>query len=116
MTEANLPEEIVEQELNDETAEMEPTAEWQAKATGDEGIKVDQVDLPIHKKEVQQSILQSKDHPFEQLDKVIEEIRRLMLGSAQETVNRRKLNKGGPARAQGKKQKKQQGKGADDQL
>ena len=73
---------------------MESVVGWKDKATGDEGIKGDQVDLTIDKKEVQQSSLQNKDHPIEQLDEVIEEIRRLMLGSAQETVSRRRLNRG----------------------
>jgi hypothetical protein len=120
MTEANLSEEEAEQQLSDETAELESAAGWKAKATGDEGIKGDQVDLTIDKEEVQQSSLQNKDQPVEQLDEMIEEIRSLMLGSAQEPVSRRRLNRGGPAIAAEKKQqqqqKKQQGKGADEQL
>ena len=51
---------------------------------------------------------------------MIEEIRSLMLGSAQEPVSRRRLNRGGPSITPEKKQqqhqKKQQGKGADEQL
>jgi hypothetical protein len=78
------------------------------------------VDLTIDKEEVQQRSLQNKDQPVEQLDEVIEEIKRLMLESAQETVSRRRLNRGRPAIATEKKQqhqqKKQQGKGADEQL
>jgi len=97
MTEANLLEEEDEQRLSDETVELECAAGWQAKAIGDEGIKGDQVDLTIDKEEVQQSNLQNKDQPIEQLDEVIKEIRRLMLGSAQETVSRRRINRGGPA-------------------
>jgi hypothetical protein len=54
--------------------------------------------------------LQNKDHPVEQLDEVIEEIRRLMLGSAQEPVSRKRLNRGGPAIAAEKKQQQQQKK------
>jgi hypothetical protein len=48
---------------------------------------------------------------------VIEEIRRLMLGSAQETVSRRRLNRGRFAieKKQWQEQRKQQG-GGDEQL
>jgi hypothetical protein len=49
----------------------------------------DQVDLPIDKEEVQQSSLQRRSQPTEQLEEVIEEIRRLMLRSAKETSARR---------------------------
>jgi hypothetical protein len=57
--------------------------------------------------EVQQRRLHKKSQPLEQLDRVIEEIRRLMLRST-EVVNKGKMNRGEPATTTGKKKKKQQ--------
>jgi hypothetical protein len=45
-----------------------------------------------------------ENQPLEQLDREIEEIRRLMLRSVQESVSEEKLSRGRPARAAGKKQ------------
>jgi hypothetical protein len=82
LTEANLSEEEAEQQLSDGTAELEFAAGWQAKChKRDENSMGDQVDLPIAKEEVQQRRL-PKSQPLEQLEEVIEEIRRLMLRSA----------------------------------
>jgi hypothetical protein len=67
-----------------------------------------QTNLPIEKTEVQQRRLHTKSQPLEQLDKVIEEIRRLMLSSAIEAVNNEKLRRRDPERVPGKKKKKQQ--------
>jgi hypothetical protein len=53
---------------------------------------------------VQQRRLHKENQPIKQLDRVIEEIRRLMLRSAQEVVSKRKLNRGEPARATGKEE------------
>jgi hypothetical protein len=47
LTEANLSEEEVEQQLSDETAELESAAGWQANATEEENNMGDQDDLPF---------------------------------------------------------------------
>jgi hypothetical protein len=64
--------------------------------------------------------LHKESQPWEQLDKVIEEIRRLMLSSIAETASNERLSRRKPARAPGKKkqQKQQQHswKGVDGQL
>jgi len=67
-----------------------------------------QTNLLIEKKEVQQRRLHTKSQPLEQLDKVIEEIIRLMLSSAIEEVNNEKLRRRDPERVPGKKKKKKQ--------
>jgi hypothetical protein len=56
----------------------------------------DLVDLPICRKYVQQSKLQKENHPWEQLDEVIEGIRRLMLKSTLEAINEEKLDRKDP--------------------
>jgi hypothetical protein len=56
---------------------------------------------------VQQRRLHKENQPLEQLDRVIEEIREMMVRSAEEAVSKEKLNRGEPARAAGKKKKKQ---------
>jgi hypothetical protein len=85
---------------------LESAAEWkimpQKKKKMIWGIKYD---LPTDKKEVQQRRLHKKSQPLEQLDRVIEEIKKLMLRSA-EAVSRGELNRREPAIAAGKKQKK----------
>jgi hypothetical protein len=48
---------------------------------------------------VQQSRLYKENQPLEQLDKVIEEIKKMILKSTQESVSRETLNKGELARA-----------------
>jgi hypothetical protein len=107
LADTNLSEGEVEQQLSDETVELESALEWQLSATrGDENSMGDQVDLPIAKKEVLQRRL-PKRQPLEQLDRVIEEIRRLMLKSATEVVSKEKLSRRKPARAVGKQQQQQ---------
>jgi hypothetical protein len=70
----------------------------------------DQVDLPIDKEEeVQQRGLHKKSQPLEQLDRVIDKIRKLMLKSS-EVVNERELNKIEPTIAVGKKKQKRKKK------
>jgi hypothetical protein len=95
---------------------LEYAVEWKANATGDEISMGDQDDLPFDlceelealgegeitqrrliqqvKLEIdeeeemqQQRRLQERSHPMDKLDEEIEEIRRLMLKSAKETVN-----------------------------
>jgi hypothetical protein len=51
---------------------------------------------------VQQRTLHTKNHPLEQLDEIIEEIRRLMIRSA-EAVSKGKLSRGEPAIATARK-------------
>ena len=70
----------------------------------------DQVDLPfdVFKKEVHQRRLHKKSQPLEQLDREIEEIRKLMLRSTK-VVNKGKMNRGEPTTTTGKtKEKKKQ--------
>jgi hypothetical protein len=103
-----LSEEEAEQQLSDETAELKSAAGWQAKATRDgENHKGDQVDLPINEEGVQWSRLHKESQPLEQLDREIEEIKRLMLRSAR-TASKEKLNRREPAIAAGKKQQQRQ--------
>jgi hypothetical protein len=121
LTETNMSEEEAEQQFSKETAELKSAAEWKTSATrGDEDNMRDQVDLPIDKygeEEVQQRRLHKKSQPLEQLDRVIEEIRKLMLRSAEETVSKEKLSRRDPAIAAGKQQQQQQqSRGAGRQL
>jgi hypothetical protein len=57
---------------------------------------------------VQASSLQRRSQPTKKLEEVIEEIRRLMLGSVQETANKGKLSRGENSITIGKEKKKQQ--------
>jgi hypothetical protein len=55
----------------------------------------DQVDLPFDQhEEMQQSRLHEGSQPVDQLEEMIEEIRRLILISLQEFVNKERLNRG----------------------
>jgi hypothetical protein len=63
----------------------------------------DQDDLPTDKEELQPRRLHKKSQPLEQLDRVIEEIRKLMLRSAARSSQQRELNKREPAIVAGKK-------------
>jgi hypothetical protein len=112
LTETNMSEEEVEQQFNKETAELKFAAEWKTSATRGDGDNMrDQVDLPIDKygeEEVHQRRLHKNIQPLEQLDRVIEEIRKLMLRSAEETVSKEKLGRRDPAIATGKQQQQQQ--------
>jgi hypothetical protein len=102
MAAAELPQEEAEQQFSEETAELESAAEWPLSATKrDKDSMGDRADLPIEKTEVQQRRLHTKSQPLEQLDEVIEEIRRLMLNSAAETASNEKLSRREPARAAG---------------
>jgi hypothetical protein len=76
----------------------------------------DRADLPIEKTTVRQRRLHTKSQPLEQLDEVIEEIRRLMLSSAAETTSNEKLSRREPARAAGQQQQQQRSRGAGGQL
>jgi hypothetical protein len=86
LTEVELSEKVTEQKVSqEETAELKSAAEWQLEATDEdeeEGMG-DHSDLPMCQKFLQLRRLQKQDQPLEQLDAVIEEIRRLMLRSAE---------------------------------
>jgi hypothetical protein len=67
-----MSEEIVEQKISEETAELESAAEWKDKATGGKNNMGDQDDLPfdVHKEEeMQLSRLQRRSQPIDQLDR-----------------------------------------------
>jgi hypothetical protein len=117
LVEYNMLEEKVEMKLSDETTELESVVVFQANATGDEGKKGDQVDLPFdvyEEEELELSRLHERRcQPTEKLEEVIEEIREIMLKSVEETNSRRKLNGGEHAQAAGKKK---QSRGAGGQL
>ena len=88
-----LLEEEYEERLSDKIAEWESAAEWQDKATRDgEYYKGDRVDLPICKEEVQQKRLHKESQPLENLDEIIQEIRRLMIRPV-EVINKRNLSR-----------------------
>jgi hypothetical protein len=99
--------EEAEQQLSDETVGLESIVEWKLNATrGDKDNMGDQVDLPTDKKEeLQQIRLHKKIQPLEQLDRVEEEIRKLMLRLA-EAVNKGELKKRDPSIAARKKKKR----------
>ena len=58
--------------------------------------------------------MKEKRQPVDQLDKEIEDIKRLMLEAAQEAVSRERWNRRGPAGVEG--QQRQQERGASGQL
>jgi hypothetical protein len=97
MIEFSPSEEVVKQQLSDETIELESVVEWKAKAKRGKNNTGDQDDLPIDKEELQPSILQKKSQSMEQLDEVIEEIRKLMLRSVEGAVNKEKMDIKEPA-------------------
>jgi hypothetical protein len=86
----------------------------QVKLETDEGGMGDHDDLPMCQKFLQLRRLQKQSQPLEQLDEVIEEIRRLMLGSA-ETASEERLSRREATTATTQKQQQQQN-GADEQL
>jgi hypothetical protein len=71
-------------------------------------------------KELQQRGLHKESQPWEQLDKVIEEIKRLMLSSTIETTSNERLSRRKPSRETRKKKQQQRQqhswKGTDGQL
>jgi hypothetical protein len=82
----SLSEGKLKETQEDKTAELNFAAEWQVEATEEENSMGDLVDLPICREEVQPRRLQKESQPWEQLDEIIEEIRRLMIRSAEETA------------------------------
>jgi hypothetical protein len=69
----------------------------------------DQDDLPLdHQEEVQQGSMHKRSQPVDKLDKMVEEIRDLMMKLAEEVVSRRRLNKEEPAGVARKQQQQQQ--------
>jgi ribosomal protein L12E/L44/L45/RPP1/RPP2 len=65
---------------------------------------------------VQQRRLHKESQPLEQLDEVIEEIRRLMLSSAAETASNEKLSRREPARAAGQEEQCNSNSEAEEQM
>jgi hypothetical protein len=105
---AELPQEEAEQKFSDETAKLESTVEWPLSAIKrDKDSRGDRADLPIEKIEVRQRRLHTKSQPLEQLDEVIEEIRRLMLSSTIETASNEKLSRMEPTRVERQQQQQQ---------
>jgi hypothetical protein len=96
MVEVKMSEEKVGQQLSEKTVELNFAEGWQVEATEEEDSLGDRDDLPICREEVQRSRLQKESQPWEKLDEIIEEIRRLMIRSI-EAVNKGKLNNKGLA-------------------
>jgi tRNA U34 5-methylaminomethyl-2-thiouridine-forming methyltransferase MnmC len=119
MAEANLSEKVTEQQViqeEEKTAELNFAIGWQVEATKryKDGMG-DLVDLPICREEVQWSRLQEESQPWEQLDEIIEEIRRMMIIST-EAFNKGKLSRRRPAIVVGKMQQQHQSRGAYGQI
>jgi hypothetical protein len=95
-------EKVTEQQVSreDKTPELNFLAGWQVEAIEEEYGMGELVGLPICREEVQWSRLEKERQPWEQLDEIIEEIRRLMIRSV-EAVNKGKLSRGEPAIAVG---------------
>jgi hypothetical protein len=94
MVEVKMSEEKVGQQLSEKTVEMNFAEGWQVEAIEEEDRLGDRDDLPICREEVQRSRLKKESQPWEQLDEIIEEIRRLMIRSI-EAVNKGNLNNKG---------------------
>jgi hypothetical protein len=94
LAEEQLSEKVTEQQVSREkTAEMNFAAAWQVEATEDEENGMgDHSDLPNCRKFLQLRRLHEQSQPLEQLDEVIEKIRRLMIESA-ETASKEKLGR-----------------------
>jgi hypothetical protein len=93
-----MSEEIVEKQLGKDPAELESTTEWPVNVIGDEGSMGNQVGLLIDRhEELQPSRPDKESQTVEQLEEVIEEIRRLMVKSTKEAFIKGKLNRGKPA-------------------
>jgi hypothetical protein len=94
---------VTEQQFNqeDKTTKLNFVVGWQVEAIEEEDGMGNLVDLPICREEVQQSRPQKESHPWEKLDEIIEEIRRLMIRSV-EVVRKGKLSRGEPIIAAGK--------------
>jgi hypothetical protein len=91
LTEKRMTEQQVSQE---ETAELNSAAKWQREATDEDEERGmgDHSDLPMCQNISQLRTLQHQGQPLEQLDQDIEEIRRLMLESA-ETASDERLSR-----------------------
>jgi hypothetical protein len=93
LTEDELSVKVTEQQVNQrETAELKSTAVWQLGAIDkdeEEGGMGDHDDLLMCRKFLQLRRLHEQSQPLEQLDEVIEEIKRLMLGSVETSSEER---------------------------
>jgi hypothetical protein len=94
LVEVELSKKVTERKVSqEETAKLKSAAEWQLEATDeDEEGMGDHSDLPMSQKNLQLRRLQEQGQPLEQLDAVIEEIRRLMLRLA-ETASKERLSR-----------------------
>jgi hypothetical protein len=108
---------IEQQDSQEETAELKSAAEWQLKATdaAEEDSMGDHNNLPMCQTFLQLRGLQEQNQPLEKLDKVIEDIIRLMVESA-ETASEERLSRTATAAAAMQKQQQQQQNGADGKL
>jgi hypothetical protein len=80
LAEEKMSERGAKQQLNHGTVELDSPAEWITSATrGSKDRMGDQDYLPTDKVELQPRRLHKKSHLLEQMDKVIEEIRKLVL-------------------------------------
>jgi hypothetical protein len=102
LAEVELSKKVTEWKFSqEETAEMKFAAEWQLEATDEdeEESMGDHSDLPKCKNFLLSGRLHEQGQPLEQLDAVIEEIRRLMIRSAR-TTSKEKLSRKGSNKQQ----------------
>jgi hypothetical protein len=105
LAEVKMSEEEAEKRLGDETSEEDSAAEWPTSSTEEEEDSMgDLIDIPICRERMQPRRMHRESQPLEQMDKVIEEIRRLMSRSAAETASEEKLSRRKPAIAAGQQQ------------
>jgi hypothetical protein len=118
LAEVELLEKVTEQQvIQGKTTKLKSIAEWKLSATEEEyedGMG-DHDDLPICRKEMQLRRLHGQSHPLQQLDKVVEDIRRLMLIST-ETASKERLGRKAAVVAAEQQKQQQQRNGADEQL
>jgi hypothetical protein len=106
----SLFEEIAEQQFSGETMKLEFATVWPVDITRDESGMGDQNDLPMEQHEdLQSRRLHKLKQPMKQLEEAIEEIRELMLRSAEEVVIKGKLDRKEPTRAAGEMRQQRSG-------
>jgi hypothetical protein len=96
---------------------LESATKWPFNITKDGRSVGNQDNLPIEKhEELQPSRLHKRNQSMKQLEEAVKEIRRLMLSSVEEVVNKEKLDREGPTYEIGKMQQQKQSIGAKGQL
>jgi hypothetical protein len=113
MVEVNLLEDMVKQQLSNMVVEFEPALEWQVNVIKDE-VKIE--DKNEEEEMQQQNRLLKRSHPVDQLDKDIEEIRKMMFKLVQETANNGERWNRRDLATEGKQQQQQQGIGGNGKL